>query len=320
MCKMRKRALHTLFEFMWNTTPRLSKRIAKRLLFAPSRYTTTPLENHYLNRGSRFEISVHGKVVQCWKWGSGPTILLAHGWNGRGIQLHHFIEPLLHRGYSVIAYDAPGHGESQGKTSSYFEFTDTIRMLLNSSNGHRIQGVIAHSLGASATVNSMVKENEALEAVLIAPALRLAEVLCFYFDHIGVPKPLYQSLIQEYENQFGYSMQHDNPVNLLQEINSRILIIHDKDDPTIPYFDSQELAGAFQNITLHTTERLGHKKLLSNGSVIDLIVNYFKEQKMVETESILEEYKGGDLNKRLNLFLECPSLRASFAEIDLRGK
>ena len=320
MCKMRKRALRTFFEFLWNTTPRLSKRVAKRLLFAPSRYRTTPLENHYLDTGSRFEISVHGKVVKCWKWGSGPSILLAHGWNGRGIQLHHFIEPLLRKGYSVIAYDAPGHGESQGKTSSYFEFTDTIRMLLSSSNGHHIQGVIAHSLGASATVNSMVKENEALKVVLIAPALRLAEVLCFYFDHIGVPKHLYHSLVKEYEDQFGYSMQHDNPSNLLKEINSRILIVHDKDDPTIPYFDSKELADEFQNIALHTTERLGHKKLLTDRSVIDVIVNYFKEQKMVKTESILEEYERGGLSKRLNLFLECPSLRASFAEIDLRGK
>jgi pimeloyl-ACP methyl ester carboxylesterase len=318
ICRTRKKALHTFFEFLWNTTPRLSKGVAKRLLFAPSRYRTTHLENQYLNTGSSFEISVHGKVVKCWKWGSGPSILLAHGWNGRGIQLHCFIEPLLRKGYSVIAYDAPGHGESQGKTSSYFEFTDTIRMLLNSSNGHRIQGVIAHSLGASATVNSMVKENEALEVVLIAPALRLAEVLCFYFDHIGVPKPLYRSLIKEYEDQFGYTMQHDNPSNLLKEINSRILIVHDKDDPTIPYFDSKELSGEFQNITLHTTERLGHKKLLTDRSVIDLVANYFEEQKMVKTKSILEEYKRGDLNKRLNLFLEYPSIRSFFAEIDQR--
>ena len=148
---VRRRVLHTFFVFLWNTIPALSKLIAKRLFFTPSNYKTTPLENHYLDRDSRFEIAVHGKAVKCWKWGSGPGILLAHGWNGRGIQLHHFIEPLLSKGYSVIAYDAPGHGESQGKTSSYFEFTDTIRTLLNSSNGHNIQGVIAHSLGASAT-------------------------------------------------------------------------------------------------------------------------------------------------------------------------
>ena len=37
---------------------------------------------------------------------------------------------------------------------------------------------------------------------------------------------------------------------------------------------------------------------------------------MRSTESIVEEYKRADLEKRLHLFLECPSLRARFTEID----
>jgi pimeloyl-ACP methyl ester carboxylesterase len=276
ICSAARKIQRTFFDFLWNTTPTLSKLIAKRLFFTPSNYKTTSLENHHLDSGNRFEISVRGKAVKCWKWGSGPGILLAHGWNGRGIQLHHFIEPLTRKGYSVIAYDAPGHGESQGKTSSYFEFTDTIRTLLSSSNGHRIQGVIAHSLGASATVNSIAKEKNSLEVILIAPALKLTELLYSFFDHIGVPKALYLSLIREYEDQFGYNMHYDNPGNLLREIKSRILIVHDKNDQTIPYFDSKELSDEFQNITLHTTEGLGHKKILSERSLIDLIVNYFQ--------------------------------------------
>ena len=37
---------------------------------------------------------------------------------------------------------------------------------------------------------------------------------------------------------------------------------------------------------------------------------------MRSTESIVEEYRRADLEKRLHLFLECPSLRARFTEID----
>jgi hypothetical protein len=37
---------------------------------------------------------------------------------------------------------------------------------------------------------------------------------------------------------------------------------------------------------------------------------------MTRSKNILEEYRRGDLNKRLNLFLECPSLRTRFLEID----
>ena len=37
---------------------------------------------------------------------------------------------------------------------------------------------------------------------------------------------------------------------------------------------------------------------------------------MRSTESIVEEYKKADLERRINLFLECPSLRARFTEIE----
>ena len=37
---------------------------------------------------------------------------------------------------------------------------------------------------------------------------------------------------------------------------------------------------------------------------------------MTKSKNILKEYRRGDLNKRLNLFLECPSLRTRFLEID----
>ena len=40
---------------------------------------------------------------------------------------------------------------------------------------------------------------------------------------------------------------------------------------------------------------------------------------MWSAKTILEEYKRSNLEKRLNLFLECPSLRTRFVEID-QGK
>ena len=275
VCETRKSIVHTLFGYLWKFTPTLSKLIAKRMFFTPSTYRISPVEKHYLDTARSFEMSVHHKTVKCWEWGNGPSVLLAHGWNGRGIQLHRFIEPLISVGYSVIAYDAPGHGESQGNTSSYFEFADTIRTLLTSSNGHDIQGVIAYSLGASATVNCIAKENHTLKTALIAPALRLAEVLYSFFDDFGIPRPLYRNLIEEYENRFGYNMERDNPSNLLKEIESKILIVHDKNDSTIPYIDSKKLSDELQNIELHTTESLGHKGVLTNSSVIDLIISNF---------------------------------------------
>ena len=170
-----KKFFSLLVEVSWKIWPVVTEKIVLRLFFSPVEYKLNAAEKRLLQQGDIFFIKVRNKKIQCWRWGKGPLVILAHGWNGRGVQLHHFIEPLIQKGYSVITYDAPGHGESQGKTSSYFEFTDTIRALLTSPNDFRIRGIVAHSLGASATVNSMAKEGRPIRAVLIAPALRLKE-------------------------------------------------------------------------------------------------------------------------------------------------
>jgi hypothetical protein len=41
-----------------------------------------------------------------------------------------------------------------------------------------------------------------------------------------------------------------------------------------------------------------------------------EDREMTRSENILEEYRRGDLEKRLHLFMECPPLRSRFLEID----
>ncbi len=272
--QIRRQVIHAVLNALWKCSPELSMHIVRQAFFAPSAYTTSPEERAWLEKSSRFEIVVRDKVIKGWKWGTGPGVLLVHGWNGRGIQLHRFIEPLMQDGHSVITYDSPGHGESEGRTTNYFELTDTIRAVLNSGHGYNIHGVIAYSLGASVLLNCMEKEDRELRTVLIAPALRLTEMLYRGFDDCGVPERLYQNLMKELENQYGYNMQRDNPRNLLERMKPRILIVHDKDDLKVPYVESQEVSSRHENVSLHTTEGLGHKNILTDESVVDLAVDY----------------------------------------------
>ena len=53
-----------------------------------------------------------------------------------------------------------------------------------------------------------------------------------------------------------------------------MLIVHDKDDRTIPYLDSKTLAGKTDHVALHTTQGLGHKRILRDKKVVDFITTY----------------------------------------------
>ena len=111
----------------------------------------------------------------------------------------YFFKSLIDAGYSVIAYDAPAHGESDGQFTNYFELTDTVRAFFDPSHGFDIQGIIAYSIGASAAINCISKEKPSIDTVLIAPALKLKELLFNHFNQHGVPKIVYQSMITEIE-------------------------------------------------------------------------------------------------------------------------
>jgi pimeloyl-ACP methyl ester carboxylesterase len=338
-------AIHLVLATLEWFAPLFARRLVSRLFFTPARRRLSGMETLRLSEGTPFSIFVHGKTVSCWKWGRGPAVLLVHGWNGRGIHLHHFIRPLVRAGYAVIAFDAPGHGDSAGKTSNFFEFTDAVRAFVKRGSGYRVCAVIAHSLGAAAAVNALAKENPPVNAVLIAPALKLKEILYSTFDRYGIPADLYRQMIELMEQKYGYSLQRDNPFGLLAAVAHPVLIVHDRDDGMIPYADAAAAARNYAAISLKTTAGLGHKRILTDPSVVEAAVRYVfhrqplstqippaagsctgpagkmrGEETMGNLDVIVEDYRHADDGERLNLFLQWPSLRRDFILIEQREK
>jgi pimeloyl-ACP methyl ester carboxylesterase len=330
--KARQSSTHLLLTGLWHLAPNATKNIILKRFFKPKFYDLTPLEKQFLENGTSFHIHIHDKDIRCWKWGQGPGILFVHGWNGRGVNFAYFFKSFIDAGYSVITYDAPAHGESEGQVTNYFELSDTVRSFLDFSNGFNIQGIIAYSIGASAVINCMAKDKPSVDAVLIAPALKLKEILFNAFNYHGVPEFVYQSLVADMEKYYGYDVHQDNPDVLAKTISTKMLIVHDKDDRTIPYTDSKTLSDKTDNFYLHTTEGLGHKRILRDNAVIDVITAYLlneqtkgkmknvklspKEIKMIDHNNIIEEYRNADSEKRIYLFLSHRSLRDEFFEID----
>ena len=122
--------------------------------------------------------------IQLWAWGEGPTVLLVHGWNGRATQLGAMVEPLVARGYRVVAFDAIGHGDSVGTKSSLPEFANCIRQVADQLGG--VHAVIAHSLGGAATTFALAYGLQAERAVFISPPADPREFLKIFSGALGV--------------------------------------------------------------------------------------------------------------------------------------
>ena len=286
--RARQKGTHFLLTALWHLAPDATKNIILNRFFKPKSHALTSLEKQFLENGTSFHMHVHGKDIRCWKWGNGPAILFVHGWNGRGVNLACFFQPFLDAGYSVITYDAPAHGASGGHVTNYFELSDTVRSFMDPSNGFNIQGVIAYSIGASAVINCMSKDKPSVDVVLIAPALKLKEILFNSFNHHGIPEIVYLNLIAELERYYGYDVHQDNPYVLAKTISKKMLIVHDKDDRMIPYSDSKILSDKTDHIYLHTTESLGHKRILRDDAVIDVITAYILNGQIGRDEPLMK--------------------------------
>jgi len=286
---------------LWLVRRKPLRQLLFKHFFTPKSYKLAETEIQYLNKGERFEIPVNDQKVIYWKWGTGPVILFSHGWNGRGIQFYHFFDKLIKNGFSIVAFDGPGHGESECKTCSYFQMTDTVRALISHLNPKNMVGLVGHSFGASAIINAASKENLKIPAVLIAPAIKLKEMLEKTIRIHGVPNIIYKSLIGEYEKKYGYHFHNDNPYNLLKTFNINALILHDSDDQTTPFSISQETAKLYKSIDLIKTDGLGHIRILRDDGVINEAISYLRDSNLNGVHNIRNRNKSFLLNKKVFL-------------------
>jgi len=273
---LRRITVYSVFSLLWTINNEWVKKIISTTFFAPRKYRTSDSEQVTLGQAQYHRINVNDQYISCWRWGTGPALLFIHGWNGSGIQFAPFIRDSLEKGYSVITFDGPGHGASEGRSSSYFEMTDAVRGVIHHFGTEEIVALIGHSFGASAIVNALHKEKYRIPAVLLAPALEIKEMLEGVFKLHGIPLYIYQQMIENYEERFGYDLQKDNPKNLIPMLDSEVLIVHDRQDKVTPFSESDQIATGSESIKLIPTDGLGHKKILFDREVIARIFQFLE--------------------------------------------
>ena len=151
------RTVQAAFASLGNVAPHLTARMAEKLYFTPRRFKRPEREREYLARAHRFHVSTPRSDVAAYAWGpelfpwearaAHNTVLLMHGWEGRGTQLGAFIDPLVASGFQVVALDAPAHGRSPGEQTDLLQFKDAIRAV-----ARHVGGVHAVVVPPGATV------------------------------------------------------------------------------------------------------------------------------------------------------------------------
>ncbi|BCJ72726.1 alpha/beta hydrolase [Catellatospora sp. IY07-71] len=250
--------------------PPLGRRLAYTLFFRPTgRAPVHPREQAVHAAAVRSQLNLDGVPVAAYAWGDGARpVLLVHGWSSRGSRFAGLVTDLLDRGYSPIAFDAPGHGDSGGQSTNLLQYERIIRMLQERHG--TFAAIVAHSFGVPCAFHALRVGVRAERLVAVSgPAefdhlvteftrqLRLRPSLAAYLRvrsvrDIGVPD-LWERFSSTFEP---------------EALQVPLLIVHDTDDDVVSVDHAQRLHAAYPGSRLEITSGLGHRRILGDPLVV----------------------------------------------------
>lgn len=261
--------------------------VSESLMFRTTRRTPPEAEQALLATGRRFRVPSAFGSLAGFRWGEGPVVLLVHGWNGRGAQLGGLVAPLVARGFEVVTFDGPGHGESPGARSSLLEMASAIEAVVDVIRpvGASLHAVVAHSMGAAATVVAAHRalgstERTTREAGLfqryafVAPPIDVREFMRVFSEHARLRAPVVEALRRRVETRFATRLEDLYAPELARDFEAPLLVVHDALDKEVPLTTSQRLVAAWPGARLEVTEGLGHTRILRDADVIERLADF----------------------------------------------
>lgn len=207
------------------------------------------------------------------RWGSGPAVLLMHGWEGRPTQFAALIKVLVHAGYAVVALEAPAHGRSPGREANVVMFARAL--LEAASEMPPLKAVIGHSMGGASALLATQLGLQADAVVSIAAPSRILTMLRRFAQHMGLPAQARAQFIRLVERHAGMPAAHLDVARYQLDLPG--LIVHAADDPVVPFSEAQAIHEAWFDSRLLRLEQGGHHRVLADPLVLDGVLQLLGE-------------------------------------------
>lgn len=269
--------------------PRLAARLAQRLFLTPlppkwlqRRHAWNPSWSIEAWPFENASLTVYRRMsAQCDCFGSAfetdkQHVLLIHGWGGSAAQMQPIANAIADRGMVPIIIEAPGHGLSRGMQSSLPQFARALEYVATrlSMNGVSIQGVIAHSLGASSAAFALARGLPAARLVLVAPPDRPRDFTEMFAHVFGLSETTRARMQRRIEAQEAAHMDAFASQRLAPSVRTPMLIVHDELDAVNPFESANRWVVRSTNATLRATKGLGHRNVLRDKTVVGAIASF----------------------------------------------
>ena len=199
-----------------------------------------------------------GEDFQTYIWkGSEEIILLLHGWESNASRWKKLLNHLKPLGKTIIAIDAPAHGQSTGKEFNAPRYAEFIHVLIQK---YQPQTLIGHSIGGAAITFYLNKyPNDQIEKIVMLGAPSSFKKISDNFVAILSLNNKMKNLLENYYRE-KFNIHIDDFAGHLfaKNFNQKAIIAHDIHDNVILVEEGRNYASTWKNATYIETQGLGH--------------------------------------------------------------
>ena len=218
--------------------------------------------------------AMEGLMIMEYQWGgSGDTVILVHGWESNSGRWRNLIQMLVEKDFNVVAFDAPGHGNSTGKILNVPLYARCLEEVIQT---HNPKHLIGHSVGGMTTIYNQYKnpKNGIEKIVTTAAPSEFYEIMEEYQSMLGLSSRVMASLDQLVLKKFGFRIRDFSTSAFVASNTKKGLLVHDKEDPITPYHASEKVHKAWRNSLLISTSGFGHSLHQEevNAAIVDFLL------------------------------------------------
>jgi pimeloyl-ACP methyl ester carboxylesterase len=217
-------------------------------------------------------VDIGDRLVRVYAWGTGGTpVLLVHGWRSRASRFSDLVEALESPERTILAFDAPGNGDSPGDRTTVLDYASAITHL--GERYGRFEAIVGHSFGVLATFIAVREGVRTDRIVSIAGSYSFDHILATFVDGIGLPTVAVPGLRRRILRRI-FPLVEDPTHRFLAEVEptdtvTELLVVHDELDPSVEIEQGRIIADAHNGPTvLLETSGLGHSRILSDPVVV----------------------------------------------------
>lgn len=199
------------------------------------------------------------------------TVVLLHGWTGQSLFMAGFVEPLVAKGYRVVAMDMPAHGGSSGKRLTFPLAIEALSAVVR--DELPLAGIVAHSFGGAVAMAAIAGGVEAFAPIPVRRLVTIAapQAMQGYGRQFSRAIGLTRRGLAAFEDEVlaiaGRPMESFAGTQYLRQTLVPTLLMHAPDDKEIPFADAEALASAGPHVELRAMPGLGHRRILMDRQV-----------------------------------------------------